>query len=259
MKRLLGKRIVIIGAGSCGKGVGNGKAMAILFAEQGGKVLCIDSDLEAAHETVEEILQSGGDATMLNIDITDVEAGKKIMKKASDLWDGIDVLVYNVGKSSQGGVLETELSDWKDVFDVNLNGAFMLVKEVLPFMRSQKQGSIIFISSLAAVYSAPYSYAPYEISKLALIKLSQTIARENSKFLIRSNSILPGMIDTPHAKKFINNKKNPDDFSNERAMIVPMRRQGSPWDVAKAALYFASDESAYVTGNILKVDGGLSL
>ena len=124
MKRLLDKRIVIIGAGSCGKGVGNGKAMAILFAEQGGKVLCIDSDLKAAHETVEEILKSGGDAAMLNIDITDVEAGKKIMKKASDLWDGLDVLVYNVGKSSQGGVLETELSDWKEVFNVNLNGAF---------------------------------------------------------------------------------------------------------------------------------------
>ena len=160
---------------------------------------------------------------------------------------------------AKGEYWETELSDWKDVFDINLNGAFMLVKEVLPFMRSQKHGSIIFISSLAAVYSAPYSYAPYEISKLALIKLSQTIARENSKFLIRSNSILPGMIDTPHAKKFINNNKNPDDFSNERAMMVPMQRQGSPWDVAKAALYFASDESAYVTGNILKVDGGLSL
>ncbi|MDC3129569.1 SDR family oxidoreductase [Paracoccaceae bacterium] len=172
---------------------------------------------------------------------------------------GIDVLVYNVGKSSQGGVLETDLSDWNDVFDVNLKGAFMLVKEILPFMRSQRQGSIIFISSLAAVYSAPYSYAPYEISKLALIKLSQTIARENSQFLIRSNSILPGMIDTPHAKKFINTEKNSGDFSNERAMMVPMQRQGSPMDVAKAALYFASDESAYVTGNILKIDGGLSL
>ena len=181
------------------------------------------------------------------------------MEKASDLWGGIDVLVYNVGKSSQGGVLETELSDWNDVFDVNLKGAFMLVKEILPFMRSQRQGSIIFISSLAAVYSAPYSYASYEISKLALIKLSQTIARENSQFLIRSNSILPGMIDTPHAKKFINTEKNSDDFSSERAMMVPMQRQGTPMDVAKAALYFASDESAYVTGNILKIDGGLSL
>jgi NAD(P)-dependent dehydrogenase (short-subunit alcohol dehydrogenase family) len=233
--------------------------MAILFAEQGGKILCIDSDPKAAQETVDEILKGGGDAAALNVDVTDVEAGKLTMAKASDLWGGIDVLVYNVGKSSQGGVLETELSDWNEVFDVNLKGAFMLVKEILPFMRSQRQGSIIFISSLAAVYSAPYSYAPYEISKLALIKLSQTIARENSQFLIRSNSILPGMIDTPHAKKFINIEKNSDDFSNERAKMVPMQRQGSPLDVAKAALYFASDESAYVTGNILKVDGGLSL
>ena len=259
MKRLLNKRVAIIGAGCCGEGVGNGKAMAILFAEQGGKVLCIDSDPKAAQETVDEILKSGGDAAILNADVTDIEAGKLTMEKANDLWGGIDVLVYNVGKSSQGGVLETDLSDWNDVFDVNLKGAFMLVKEILPFMRSQRQGSIIFISSLAAVYSAPYSYAPYEISKLALIKLSQTIARENSQFLIRSNSILPGMIDTPHAKKFINTEKNSDDFSSERAMMVPMQRQGTPMDVAKAALYFASDESAYVTGNILKIDGGLSL
>ena len=259
MKRLINKRIAIIGAGSCGEGVGNGKAMATLFAEQGGKVLCIDSDSKAAQETVDEILKSGGDAAILNADVTDIEAGKLTMEKANDLWGGIDVLVYNVGKSSQGGVLETDLSDWNDVFDVNLKGAFMLVKEILPFMRSQRQGSIIFISSLAAVYSAPYSYAPYEISKLALIKLSQTIARENSQFLIRSNSILPGMIDTPHAKKFINTEKNSDDFSSERAMMVPMQRQGTPMDVAKAALYFASDESAYVTGNILKIDGGLSL
>ena len=259
MKRLVGKRVAIIGAGSCGEGVGNGKAMAILFAEQGGKILCIDADQKAADETVKEIVQSGGEAAMLHVDITDVQAGKLVMKKANDLWGGIDILVYNVGKSNQGGVLETELNDWKEVFDINLTGAFMLVKEVLPFMRSQKQGSIIFISSVAAVYSSPYSYAPYEISKSALIKLSETIARENAQFQIRCNSILPGMIDTPHAKQFIKKKKTSDEFSKERALMVPMQRQGSPWDIAKSALYFASDESAYVTGNILKVDGGLSL
>ena len=98
MKRLLNKRIAIIGAGSCGKGVGNGKAMAILFAEQGGKVLCIDSDPKAAHETVEEILKSGGDAAMLNIDITDVEAGKKIMKNKF-MQRAIELSIESVNKS----------------------------------------------------------------------------------------------------------------------------------------------------------------
>ena len=258
MSRLAGKRAAVIGAGSVGPGWGNGKAAAVLFAREGAKVLCVDRDPAAAAATAGIIRDAGGEADVLATDVTDTDAGTRVMATMSSLWGGIDILDYNVGISQQGGVLETSDSDWNRVFEINLTGAMRLTRAVLPAMRAQKSGSLVYVSSLAAVYSAPYSYVSYEVSKMALVRLAKSVAHENAVHGIRANAILPGVIDTPHVTAFVDSETDPKELSARRAAMVPMGRQGTAWDVAHAALFLASDEAGYVTGVDLRVDGGLT-
>lgn len=258
MTRLSGKRAAVIGAGSVAKGWGNGKATAVLFARQGASVLCVDKNQQAAEVTAELIRAEGGTAEVLVADVTDPKTGDLVRDKMVALWGGIDILDYNVGTSQPGGLLETSDTDWDQVFQINLTGAMRMTRAVLPLMRAQNSGSLIYISSLAAVFSAPYSYISYEVSKSALIRFSRSVAHENAGFQIRSNTILPGLIDTPHVRVFVDSETDPDELDKRRAALVPMGRQGTAWDVANAALFFASDDSAYVTGAELCVDGGLT-
>jgi NAD(P)-dependent dehydrogenase (short-subunit alcohol dehydrogenase family) len=258
LTRLAGKRAAVIGAGSVSEGLGNGKAAALLFARHGARVLCVDRSEEAAQVTADLIRGEDGIAEVAVADVADPQAGDQVMAAMTDLWDGIDILDYNVGISRLGGVLETSDADWDTVFDINLTGAMRLTRAVLPAMRAQKSGALIYVSSLAAVYSAPYSYVSYEVSKMALVRLAKSVARENAPYQIRANTILPGAIDTPHVYAFVDSEADPAELAARRAAMVPMGRQGTPWDVAHAALFLASDESAYVTGVALRVDGGLS-
>lgn len=249
---------MIIGAGSAGAGWGNGKATAVLFAREGARVLCVDRNEAAAQETAAIIRSEGNLAEVLVADVSDPTAGQLVAETATALWGGIDVLDYNVGISQQGGVLDTSDADWDRVFDINLTGAMRMTRAVLPMLRAQKGGSLIYVSSLAAVFSAPYSYVSYEVSKMALVRFAKSVAHENAAYQIRSNAILPGVIDTPHVTAFVDRKTDPVELAKNRAAMVPMGRQGTAWDIAKAALFLASDDSGYVTGIELKVDGGLS-
>lgn len=258
MTRLEGKRAAIIGAGSVGDGWGNGKATAVLFARQGARVLCVDRSEAAANVTADLIRGEGGIAEVAVADVADPQAGEQVMAAMTDHWGGIDILDYNVGMSRQGGVLETTDADWDSVFEINLTGAMRLTRAVLPAMRAQERGALIYVSSLAAVHSAPYSYVSYEVSKMALVRFAKSVARENAPYQIRSNAILPGMIDTPHVTAFVDSETDPAELAARRAAMVPMGRQGTAWDVAQAALFFASDEAAYVSGAELRVDGGLT-
>ncbi|UYV38267.1 SDR family oxidoreductase [Rhodobacteraceae bacterium D3-12] len=256
MKRLENKRCAIIGAGSIGAGWGNGKATALRFAREGAHVLCVDRNAEAAAETAALIHAEGGSATTLAVDVTTPDAGATVLDTMVAHWGGIDVLNYNVGISMPGGVTDTSDADWERIFDINLTSAMRLSRAVLPAMQAQKSGAFIFVSSLAAVYSAPYSYVSYEVSKAALLRLSRSIASENAALGIRSNAILPGVIDTPHVSSFVDRETPPDELAKRRAAMVPMGRQGTAWDIANAALYLASDEAGFVTGIDLRVDGG---
>jgi len=258
MKRLDGKRVAIIGAGSVGAGWGNGKATAVRFAREGAKVLCVDRNAAAAEETAGLIRSEGGVSEILAVDVTDREAGAAVMAAMRAHWGGIDVLDYNVGISQAGGVLETSDADWERIFDINLSAAMRLTRAVLPAMREQGAGALIYVSSLAAVFSAPYSFVSYEVSKSALIRLARSVAHENACYGIRANAILPGLIDTPHVNAYVDAETPPEDLAARRAAMVPMGRQGTAWDVANAALFLASDEAGFVTGIELRVDGGLT-
>lgn len=258
MSRLAGKRIAVIGAGSIGDGWGNGKAAAVCFARQGASVLCVDCDALAAAVTADIILAEGGAAVTCAVDVTDADAGATIVAAMDRAFGGCDVLHFNVGISSKGGAIETSDAEWERVFDVNLTSALRLTRAVLPLMRAQGGGVLTYVSSLAAVLSGPYSYVSYEASKAALCRFSRSVARENAKHNIRSNTILPGVIETPHVMAFVDPDTDAGDLAKARAAMVPMGRQGTAWDIAHAAVFLASEEAAYITGIDMRVDGGLS-
>ncbi|MBJ3777419.1 SDR family NAD(P)-dependent oxidoreductase [Acuticoccus mangrovi] len=259
-ERLSGKRVVVFGAGSVGPGWGNGKAAAVVFAREGAKVVAVDVNEAAAKETVDIIVGEGGEAVAVAADVRREEDVARVVDLAETRFGGLDVVHYNVGVSRPGGVEETSLDDWSAVFAINVDAALLAARAALPAMRRAGGGAFVFISSVAAVASGGYAYVSYEASKAALNRLSQTIAVAHAAEGIRSNVIMPGLIDTPHVAAMIAGRATAaQDLAARRAAAPPMKRQGSAFDVAHAAAFLASDAARYITGVALPVDGGLTL
>lgn len=256
--RFAGKRVLVAGGGSIGPGIGNGKAAAILYAREGADVLVADRNIDAAEETVAMIRAEGGRARARSGDLARPEdAGAAVAAMVAA--GGLDVLHFNVGTSVKGGVVETDPADWQRVFDVNLGAAYHLTRAALPVMERAGRGSIVYISSLAGLRAGPYAYVAYEASKAALQRMAQSVARDYAARGIRANVVLPGPIDTPHVTTVVAPGADPVALDTARSALVPMGRQGTPWEVAQAALFLASDDASFVTGVLLPVDGGMSL
>jgi NAD(P)-dependent dehydrogenase (short-subunit alcohol dehydrogenase family) len=262
--RLEGKTALIIGAGqSPGEGMGNGRATALRFAQEGARVMAVDRDLVSAEETASMIKQSGGEGISFLADVTRGASLAAAIEAAKKQWGHIDILHYNVGVSLGGG--DTTLLDiTEETFDrisaINLRGAIMACKHVIPIMRQQRAGAIVMISSLAAIED--YPYVAYKATKAALIAFTKQVAIQNAEYGIRANVILPGLIDTPMAvdTRVRVTGKSRSQVAAERDARVPLRhKMGTAWDVANAALFLASDEANHITGVELLVDGGRAL
>ena len=251
--RLEGKVAVVVGAGQTpGETMGNGRATALTFAREGAHVVLVDRDPESLAETAEMI---GDAASTVVVDIAAEDGPARIVEAC----DRIDVLHNNVGIGAGDHTPERLEEDAYDrIMNVNLRAMWRTCKYVVPVMRAAGSGgSIINISSLASVAGAGRLTA-YKISKAGVNALTQNLALTNAKHGIRVNAILPGFIDTPMAVDAAAAASGTDrqQYADARASIVPMLHQGTAWDVANAALFLACDESAFITGILLPVDGG---
>jgi NAD(P)-dependent dehydrogenase (short-subunit alcohol dehydrogenase family) len=256
--RLQDRVALVFGAGSSGPGWGNGKATAVTYAREGAHVVAIDINLDAARETEQVIRAEGFNCEAAMVDVTRSADVKALVDDVAKRHGRIDILHNNVGITAMGGPIEETEESWHRVIDINLTGAFLTCKHVLPFMLRQGKGVIVNVSSLAAIrYSYPYS--SYYASKAGLNQFTVGVAMQYARQGIRANTIMPGMINTPLIYHQIAGQyDSPEDMVRARDAACPMGRMGTAWEIANAALFLASDESSYITGLCLPVDGGLS-
>ncbi len=259
--RLKEKCAIVMGGGQTpGDTIGNGKATSILFAREGARVVVVDTQLDRAEETVNEIVKEGGTAIALAADATREDDCRRVVETCVSEFGRVDVLHNNVGiGGADAGPAHIEEDVWDQILAVNLKSVVFPCKAALPVMREQSSGSIVNISSIAAVCATPI--VAYKTSKAGVNAYTQTLAIGNAKHGIRANVIMPGLMETPMAIEGISQGRGIDKEAliRERNAQVPLGRQmGTAWDVAHAALFLASDDARFITGVALPVDGGQS-
>ena len=249
--RLAGKIAIVTGAGSRGPGIGNGKAAAILFAREGAKVLCVDSTLERAEETVKMIAAESGDARPFPADVTRASDCQAMVAAATERYGGVDILHNNVGIESRRNILEVTEDEWDHVMAVDLKSMMLASQAVIPQMIERGGGDITCVSSVAALRG--HQRTAYAAAKAGVIGLVITLAEQLGPKRIRVNAIAPGMVWTPMVADLGEERRE------KRRRASPLGTEGTGWDVGWAAVYLASDEARWVTGQTLVVDGGLTV
>jgi NAD(P)-dependent dehydrogenase (short-subunit alcohol dehydrogenase family) len=259
MLKLTNKVALIMGCGSVAQGWGNGRTMAVLMARQGAAIFGTDLNLENAEDTRERIEEEGNRATVVRCDSTKAEDVERAVNACLELHGRIDILVNNVGLSQPGGPVDMTETVWDAQIEVNLKGAFLACKHVLPVMRRQGAGSVINVSSVAGLRYVGKPQVAYAAAKAALIQFTRTTAVIHAAEGIRLNCVVPGLMHTPLLENLVQKyaQGDPDGFLARRNNQIPMKHMGDAWDTAHAALFLAADESRYVTGTEIVIDGGL--
>jgi NAD(P)-dependent dehydrogenase (short-subunit alcohol dehydrogenase family) len=252
--RLKGKVAIVTGAGSSGPGVGNGKAAAILFAREGASVLCVDIVEERAQETVNIIEDEGGIASAWVCDVSKQADCKAMAEAAFQRYGRIDILQNNVGIPSRQKLEDVTEDEWDHHFEVNLRSMVMAAQAVVPYMEKAGGGSIINLSSIAAIRAYPATSTAYTTSKSAAMGLTVALAGQLGDRRIRVNAVAPGQVYTP----LVANRLTPEG-RQERATSGVIKDEGSAWDIGYASLFLASDEARWITGQTIHVDAGISI
>lgn len=266
--RLSGKVALVCGAGHLPmpKGIipggdellANGSAISVLFAREGAHVVVLDRDLVAAERTVALVHAEGRHAEALQADVTDSPGLKLAIDALAERLGGLDVLVNNVGITRMGGLEGESEESWREVLDINLSSVFYACKHAVPHMLKRGRGSIVNTSSLASIRFTGYPYTSYYASKAGVNQLTVSIAMEYARRGIRANAVLPGPMNTPLIYRQVSGQYNSvQEMINARDQLSPSGKMGTAWDVANVALFLASEESQYVNGVCLPVDGGL--
>lgn len=229
---------------------GIGKAIAEKLASMNDTVIITDIS-ESGEAATSELKSKGYDVFFEKVDVTDLKNVVNAVRKINEKFGRIDILVNNAGIRPTKPFGEMEYKDWQKVLDVNLNGVFNFCSVVLPLMQENRWGRIINISSLAAQQGSTGGHSHYSASKAAVVGLSKSLAREYAKFGITVNAVAPGWIDTEGWEGELDGKRE------EFAAKIPLGRLGSPEDVAKGVAFLASDDSEYITGITLPINGGL--
>ena len=256
--RVQGKVVLLMGAGSSGPGVGNGRASAVLYAREGAAtVVCVDIDRDAAEETAAMIRGEGGNALVYRADVTKALQIEDLVVDVVHNCGRIDVLHNNVGLTAMGGPIEESLESWHHIMDTNVTAMFISAKYVLPHMLKAGRGAIVNISSLAGLRVTPYPYTSYYASKAAVVHMTTSIGLQYAKQGIRANTIAPGLMNTPLIHKQIAGQyASTEEMVRARDAMSPTGKMGDAWDIAHAAVFLASDDAKFINGIVLPVDGG---
>jgi len=252
---LADKVAIISGGGAKDDGIGNGRAAAILLARAGTRVVVSDLDVKLAERTVEMIKAEGGTAIAQACDATQESDCKRLVDAAVDHWGRLDFLDNNVGIGSRASVVDEKPEEYRRVMQVNVETMFLLSKHAIPAMiKTAKGGAIVNISSISAL--RPRGLTTYTVSKAAVIGLTQAMAVDHGKDKIRVNCICPGPMYTPMV-----NRGNGMSEANraQRAKASVLKIEGTGWDVGQAVKFLLSDHARYITGQVLVVDGGVTL
>ncbi|WP_158273825.1 SDR family NAD(P)-dependent oxidoreductase [Micromonospora sp. RP3T] len=249
---LTGQHVVVTGGGS---GIGDG--IARLFAAQGARVSVTDLRAEAAAKTAAAIEADGGTATAITLDVTDEDSVTAGLTAARATHGPVDAVVNSAGAWIGGSVTEVSVSDWDTVMSVNVRGAFLVARGVLPEMVDRGSGRLVMISSVAGLKATRRAGA-YNPSKSALLALTRNIAIDYAGSGIRANAICPGVIDGTGMDHTVRAFRNgyTEDYQRWVTELHPLGRLGTPEDVARCALFLASDQSSWMTGTSVVVDGG---
>jgi NAD(P)-dependent dehydrogenase (short-subunit alcohol dehydrogenase family) len=251
MARLDGKVAIVTGGGS-----GIGRVTSELFAAEGARVVVADVQSDHAASVAAAITASGGRATAIAVDVTNEDQVASMVGCAVDTYGGLDVLMNNAGifPDDDGGVLDTPPSTWELVMDVNLKGVWLGCRAAVPAMLASGGGSIVNMASFVALVGAATAQVAYTASKGGVLAFTRELAVEYARQGIRANSLCPGPIETPLLAELL-----ADPARRQRRLThIPIGRFGRPEEIARAALFLASDEASFVTGSSMVVDGGIT-
>jgi NAD(P)-dependent dehydrogenase (short-subunit alcohol dehydrogenase family) len=260
--RLEGKVAIVTGAGSVGPGWGNGRAAAVLFAQEGAKVFAVDNNKAAMDETVEHIAEHRGTVAVHDCDVTDSAAVRGMIEACREKFGKVDILLNNVGGSAAGGPVEMSEDVWDAQVDINLKSVFLGCKHALPVMVAQGGGVIVNTASTSGIRWTGSAQVAYAACKAAIIQLSRVTAVQYAKQGIRVNTVIPGQMHTPMVEARLAKQRTGGDVETllaQRQKRIPLGFMGDGRDIAKAVLFLASDDARFITGAEIVVDGGMSV
>jgi meso-butanediol dehydrogenase / (S,S)-butanediol dehydrogenase / diacetyl reductase len=252
VKRFEGKTVVVTGAGH-----GIGRASALRFASEGANVAIVDIRQREAQLVADECSAAGLSARAYAADVADADQVAALMDRIVDDFGGVDVLHSHAGRLRAGTVEETDLEEWNLTMSVNVTSMFLMVRSVIPLMKSRGGGAIVTTGSISGLFGEP-ALSVYTASKAAVVNLTRSLAIDYARSGIRVNCVCPGWVDTGfNNPQFEHDALSDEEIAELIDRTVPMGRQGLPEEMAAAAAFLASDDASYITGQTLTVDGGL--